>query len=136
MDVRRDKIGRLNRVICWSFNSTLGYPLAFVFRFLLHIELPRNVGVVRLPHPYGVVVNPGATIGKNVTIYQGVTIGGKRLGKNAGVPFIEDDVILFPNSVVVGRVHVGKGAVVAPCSVVISDVPANDVVSGNPARTL
>ena len=102
----------------------------------LSIELPVLKHPVRMMHPYNITVNAKAKIGKNVEIYQGVTIGDKSSGARAGVPTIEDDVCLYPNSVIVGAITIAKGAVIGPGAVVFHDVPAHVVMVGNPARRL
>jgi serine O-acetyltransferase len=89
-----------------------------------------------MPHPYQIVVNPSATLNKNITIYQGVTIGSKREGNKSGAPIIENDVVIFPNAVVIGRVTIGAGAIIGPNAVVVNDVPPGITVVGNPARPI
>lgn len=51
-----------------------------------------------------------------------------------GYPTIGDNVIIFPNSVVVGRITIGSNVIIGAGSVVINDVPDNCVVAGNPAK--
>ena len=135
-DVRNDPLGAVNRFLCWVFRRGRPRALKRLVSLFFHVELPDKDHLVRLPHPHGVVVNGGVTLGRNVTLYQGVTLGSKRYGRNTGAPVLRDDVCVFPNAVVVGRVTVGAGAVIGPCSVVIEDVPPGAVVAGNPARVL
>lgn len=69
-------------------------------------------------------------IGKNVSIHQGVTIGRVFAGKNAGVPTIGDNVVIFAGAKLLGRINIGDNAVV------IKDVPANCIVAGAPAKVI
>ena len=87
---------------------------------------------LKLLHGVGIVINADTAIGANVTIMQGVTIGGTQ----RGIPIIEDDVIVCANATVLGNVRLGQGAVVGAGAVVLKDVPANCNVAGNPARLL
>lgn len=79
-------------------------------------------GHPRLPHNlYGIMIAPGARIGKNVRIFQQVTIGtGKTVDD---VPTIEDDVFIFPGAKIIGKVTIGKGAKIGANAVVVTDVP-------------
>ena len=134
--VRSDPLSKLNRLIVWM--CTAGRPRIFqkIVQILFHIELPPLKHAVRMAHPYCIVVNPKVRIGENVTLFQGVTIGGKREGRRAGVPTIENDVVIYANAVVVGEITVGAGAQVGPGAVVFEDVPAGCTVVGNPAKLL
>jgi serine O-acetyltransferase len=82
----------------------------------------------------GVVVHARARIGRNVTISQGVTIGGRN--RSMDVPVIEDDVFLAPGSKILGPITVGTGSVVGANAVVVHDVPPRSIVAGVPARVL
>lgn len=93
-----------------------------------------------ITHGWGLVVAPGTTIGRNVTLFHGVTLGtrdriddtGERT--NLGVPTIDDEVWIGPGACVLGPVHVGRGARIGAGAIVITDVPAGAVVVAGPAR--
>lgn len=89
-----------------------------------------------LAHPTGVAFGVGTVIGDNVSFAGGVTCAARYAIENVPneFPIIEDDVTLGAHSVLVGRVRIGKGALVGANSVVLSDVPAGAVVMGVPAR--
>lgn len=92
-------------------------------------------------HLVGVVISRAARIGKNCTIYQNVTIGSRDFatgdGKNQEMyPEIGDNVTIYAGAVIVGPVKVGDNAVIGANAVVISDVPANAVAVGVPARII
>jgi serine O-acetyltransferase len=71
-----------------------------------------------------------------VTVFQGATIGNRRLDRRAGSPIIQDDVCIFLNAVIVGNTIVDAGATVGPGAVVVDDVPPGATVVGNPARVI
>lgn len=108
-DVRNDPIGPLNSFINWVFTGSKPRVLRRLVGLFFHIELPKLAHPVRMAHPFGIVVNGGATLGRNVTIFQHVTIGSKRSGRNAGVATVGDDVVIYPNAVVVGGIAIGGG---------------------------
>lgn len=87
-------------------------------------------GPPNLHHPLGIVVGMGAVIGRNVTIYQGVTIGGSRSGK---YPKIGDNVTVYANATIVGGAVIGDNAVIGANTLVVGDVPANAVVKASPS---
>nr|WP_239585956.1 hypothetical protein [Bacillus mesophilus] len=89
---------------------------------------------LKIAHSVGIVIGAGTSVGKNLSIYQNVTIGSKidRNGK-AQYPIIGDNVTLYPGCVVIGNITIGDDAVVAPNAVVIKDVPSKTVAMGIPA---
>lgn len=84
------------------------------------------------PHPIGITIAKGTKIGKICTIFQNVTIGCW----NSKTPTIGNNVIIYPNSIIIGDVKIGDNAVIGAGSVVTKDVEANSVVAGNPAKII
>lgn len=87
-------------------------------------------------HPYGITINPNASIGKNCNIHKGVTIGQENRGKRKGAPTLGDCVWIGINSTIVGNITIGDDVLIAPNSYVNCDVPSHSVVLGNPCRII
>ncbi len=87
-----------------------------------------------IDHGSGVVIGETAEIGDNVTIYQGVTLGGT--GKETGKrhPTVGDNVVIGAGSLLLGSITVGDNVQVGAGSVVVQNVPSNTTVVGNPGR--
>ncbi len=83
-------------------------------------------------HFGGVVISPYATLGSNVNIAQGVTIGSTSTGLRQGAPTIGDKVWVGANAIIVGKVTIGSEALIGPGAYVYFDVPSRGVVLGNP----
>ncbi len=106
-------------------------------RFLTQIEIHPGAVIgdgFFIDHGAGVVIGETCEIGDNVTIYQGVTLGGT--GKETGKrhPTIEDGVIIGTGAKVLGSITVGHDAKIGAGSVVVQPVPPNTTVVGNPGR--
>lgn len=91
-----------------------------------------------LPHPTAIVIGDGVAVGRDVTLYQSVTLGGRLPGDWAcgNYPTISEGCTLFAGVVVAGRVHIGKNCIIGANAVVISDIPDNAVAVGAPARVV
>jgi serine O-acetyltransferase len=108
------------------------------------MDLPWNLEAgpgLAIDHGWGLVVNAKARLGRNVTLYHGVTLGQRdRVGSDGGrvteYPVIEDEVWIGPHAVIVGGVRVGRGSRIAAGAFVTENVPPHSVVGGNPARVL
>lgn len=89
-----------------------------------------------IDHGTGVVIGETAVIGDDVTIYQGVTLGGT--GKDTGKrhPTIEDDVVVGAGAKVLGPFTVGRGSKVGAGAIVLKEVPPECTVVGNPGRVV
>ncbi|RDD61375.1 serine O-acetyltransferase [Ferruginivarius sediminum] len=91
---------------------------------------------VFIDHATGVVVGETATIGNNVSLLHGVTLGGT--GKESGDrhPKVGDDVLIGAGAVVLGAIQVGEGSRIGAGSVVLHAVPPHVTVAGVPARVV
>lgn len=99
-------------------------------------DIPVNCqigGGLLLPHPNGVVIHPGATIGPNCLIFQQVTIGA---GGKPGFPRIGGHVDIGAGAKVLGGVTIGDHARIGANAVVTSDIPARATAVGIPARVI
>lgn len=116
----------------------------FLFRWLLR-RYSRKTGIqigwhtrigegLVLVHCGDIAVNNEAVIGKNCTLYHGVTIGMEFRGKRKGNPTIGNNVWIGSNACVVGNITIGDDVLIAPLSFVNFDVPSHSIVIGNPAK--
>ena len=87
-----------------------------------------------IDHGAGVVVGETAEIGDEVTLYQGVTLGGTGFRRGKRHPTLGDDVVVGSGAKLLGPITVGDGAKIGANSVVIHDVPENSTVVGNPGH--
>jgi serine O-acetyltransferase len=108
-------------------------------RYGCYISRRAKIGPrLRLPHPVGIVIGDGVVIGNGCTIYQHVTLGGRRLGdwQHGRYPVVGDGVVLFAGAVIAGSIVIGDHSTVGANAVVLDDIPADSIAVGNPARAL
>ena len=89
-----------------------------------------------IDHATGVVIGETAVVGDDVTLYQGVTLGGTSLHKGKRHPTLEDGVIVGSGAQVLGPLTVGAGARIGANAVVLTDVPKGVTMVGIPARMI
>jgi serine O-acetyltransferase len=87
-----------------------------------------------IDHGMGVVIGQTAEIGNDVTLYQGVTLGGTGFATGKRHPTVQDNVTIGSGAKLLGPITVGHGSKVGANSVVIHDVPPNSTVVGNPGH--
>ena len=122
----------------WRRNMRLPAQLvAQTGRFITGIEIHPAAVIgegLFIDHGAGVVIGETAEIGENVTMYQGVTLGGT--GKEGGKrhPTVGDNVVIGAGSLLLGSITLGDNVKVGAGSVVVNNVPANSTVVGNPGR--
>src|SRR5206468_932358 len=87
-----------------------------------------------IDHGSGVVIGETAQIGEDVTLYQGVTLGGTGFATGKRHPTVEDNVTIGSGAKLLGPITIGHGAKIGANSVVIHDVPPNSTVVGNPGH--
>src|SRR3954463_3803156 len=111
--------------------------LANATRVLTGVEIHPAAAIGRalfIDHGAGVVIGETAEIGDRVTLYQGVTLGGTGFQRGKRHPTVGDEVTIGSGAKLLGPIAVGRGAKVGANSVVVSDVPANSTVVGNPGH--
>ncbi|HVA15514.1 MAG TPA: serine O-acetyltransferase [Stellaceae bacterium] len=108
-------------------------------RNLTGIEIHPGAKIGRrffIDHGVGVVIGETAEIGDDVTLYQGVTLGGTSLNRGKRHPTLEDDVIVGAGAKILGAFTIGRGARVGANAVVLQEVPAGVSVAGIPAKPI
>ncbi|MGA7831889.1 MAG: serine O-acetyltransferase [Terracidiphilus sp.] len=111
--------------------------LSQVARFYTGVDIHPGALLGRrlfIDHATGVVIGETAIVGSDVTMYQGVTLGGTGKGHGKRHPTVCDGVFIGNNANVLGNVTVGENSRVGAGSVVLSDVPPNSTVVGVPAH--
>ncbi len=145
---------RLEVILCYpGFHAILLHRLAHFFyrkgyyvvarvlsqlsRFLTQIEIHPGAAIgegLFIDHGAGVVIGETAEIGNNVTIYQGVTLGGTGKEKGKRHPTIGNNVVISAGAKVLGSFKVGDNVRIGAGSVVLKQVPDNCTVVGVPGR--
>jgi serine O-acetyltransferase len=117
----------------------VGRFISHVNRFLTGIEIHPAARLgpgLFIDHGMGVVIGETTEIGENVTIYQGVTLGGTSLERKKRHPTIGDNVVIGAGAKILGPFTVGDNSKVGSASVVVNEVPPNSVVVGVPGRVI
>ncbi|WP_438280556.1 serine O-acetyltransferase [Pseudomonas alabamensis] len=108
-------------------------------RWLTGIEIHPGAKVGRrffIDHGMGIVIGETAEIGDDVTLYQGVTLGGTSWNKGKRHPTLEDGVVVGAGAKVLGPFTVGAGAKIGSNAVVTKEVPAGATAVGIPGRII
>ncbi len=131
----------LYRLSHWLYTKGRIYPAWFLTRLNIaftgaEIEFNAKIGPgLFIAHPVGVVIGRGALIGKNATIFQGVSLVVKswRPDEIQSFPAIGDGCYLFANSMVIGGVSIGNRCVISAGSAVRDNMPDGALATGSPA---
>ena len=110
-----------------------------ISRFFTGIEIHPGAKIGRkffIDHGMGIVIGETCEIGNNVTIFQGVTLGGTGKEKGKRHPTIEDNVLIATGAKVLGSITVGENSKIGAGSVVLKEVPANSTVVGIPGKVV
>lgn len=111
--------------------------LMAVVRWATGVEIHPSATIGRglfIDHGMGVVIGETAVIGKNVTIFQGVTLGGTGKQRGKRHPTIGDNVVIGAGAKVLGNITIGNDSMIGANAVVIRDVPEHSTVVGVPGR--
>lgn len=128
------------RVAHWFYKRRFFFIarlISTIARFLTAIDIHPGAKIgegVFIDHGIGVVIGETAEIGNNVTIYQGVTLGGTGKDKGKRHPTIGNNVVVSSGAKVLGPFRVGDNSKIGAGSVVLKEVPPNCTVVGVPGR--
>ena len=132
----------LYRISHWFWTHRLkliGRLISHFGRFITGIEIHPGATIGRrffIDHGMGVVIGETSTIGDNVTLYQGVTLGGKSWKKEKRHPDLEDHVVIGAGTKIIGPCVIGSHTRVGANSVVVKNVPPHSTVVGVPGRII
>jgi serine O-acetyltransferase len=113
--------------------------LSQVARFWTGIEIHPAAQLGRrlfIDHGMGVVIGETAVVGEDVTLYQGVTLGGTGKEKGKRHPTLENKVVVGSGAKILGNILIGEAAQIGASSVVLKSVPKGATVVGVPGRVL
>jgi serine O-acetyltransferase len=117
----------------------LGRWVSQVARALTGVEIHPGAVVGRgffIDHGMGIVIGETTEIGRNCSLYQGVTLGGVTFRKGKRHPTLEDNVVVGAGAKILGDIVIGAGSRIGANAVVVKDVPADSVVVGVPGQVL
>lgn len=129
------------RLICYFRNRN-----NLIFCEILSKRLQRKYGVflpveasfddtLILRHPTGIVIGTGVKIGRDVIIFQNVTIGRSDTNINS-YPKIGNNTVIYVGAVIIGDISIGENCIIGANSVVTHDIPDNSIAVGAPARVV
>ncbi|WP_077615904.1 serine O-acetyltransferase [Caenibacillus caldisaponilyticus] len=131
-----------HRIAHWFYKKKryfIARVISQISRFFTGIEIHPGAKIGRrffIDHGMGVVIGETCEIGDDVTIYQGVTLGGTGKEKGKRHPTIGNNVLISSGAKVLGSITIGDNSKVGAGSVVLEDVPPNSTVVGIPGRVV
>ena len=136
-------LATINHRIAHFLYKRKGYFLARLIsqfsRFLTGIEIHPGATIGKnffIDHGMGVVIGETTRIGDNVTLYQGVTLGGTGKNELTRHPILEDGVIVGAGAKVLGNIRIASGSKIGAGAIVIKDTMENSTAVGQPARII
>ncbi|MEB6214232.1 serine O-acetyltransferase [Mammaliicoccus sciuri] len=124
----------------WFFKKKMYFiarSISQIARFFTGVEIHPGATIGKrlfIDHGMGIVIGETCRIGNNVTIYQGVTLGGTGKKRGKRHPDIGDNVLIAAGAKVLGNIEVGNNVNIGANSVVLKDVPDYSTVVGIPGR--
>jgi serine O-acetyltransferase len=131
-----------HRVAHWFFKRKFFFiarSISQISRFFTGIEIHPGAKIGRrffIDHGMGVVIGETCEIGNDVTLYQGVTLGGTGKEKGKRHPTLQDGVLVATGAKVLGSITIGAHSKIGAGSVVLKEVPPNATVVGIPGKVV
>ena len=128
------------RIHHWLWKHGWLFParaLSQFARWISGVEIHPGATIGRrffIDHGMGVVIGETAEVGDDVTLYQGVTLGGTTLNKGKRHPTVRDRVVIGGGAKILGNITIGENCRIGAGSVVLRDVPADSTVVGVPGH--
>jgi serine O-acetyltransferase len=129
-----------HRITHWFYKHKVPFfprAISQISRFYTGIEIHPGAEIGRklfIDHGMGVVIGETAIIGNEVTLYQGVTLGGTGKERGKRHPTIGNNVVISAGAKVLGSITIGNNVIIGAGAVVINDVPDDCTVVGVPGR--
>ncbi|WP_040953146.1 serine O-acetyltransferase [Gorillibacterium massiliense] len=130
------------RIAHWFYRHhrySIARSISQFSRFMTGIEIHPGARIgerLFIDHGMGIVIGETCEIGNDVVLFQGVTLGGTGKEKGKRHPTVGNNVVVGSGAKVLGSFRVGDGARIGANAVVLSEVPSNSTVVGNPGRVV
>lgn len=127
----REHCSKLNNILLYYHRMRLNH-----YQTITGLQLESHIDFgIKLYHLGWIIINGGGRIGKNLVIYPGVTIG-QTAGNKDNVPTIGDNVCIYQNAMICGKIKIGNNVTILANSVVTHDIPDNTIIGGIPAKVI
>lgn len=130
---------RINHALWNCHLKTFARFISTLVRWFTGIEIHPGAKIGRrffIDHGMGIVIGETTVIGDDVTLYQGVVLGGTSWSKGKRHPTLDDNVVVGAHAVVLGPITIGQRSKIGAGSVVIHNVPAHSSVVGIPGKVV
>lgn len=142
LDPSADAIYLLRSYLVWSQNNShrlrrILNRKALIKRYGIYISKNASIDIgLKLPHPNGIIFGDYVRLGKNSTVYQQVTFGGKNKGdaRKKNYPNSGNGCIFFAGAKILGNINIADGTVVGANSVLLTDSVQYGIYAGVPAK--
>ncbi|MBI5049734.1 MAG: cysteine--tRNA ligase [Nitrospirae bacterium] len=128
---------RINHFLWRTGIPAVPRVLSHIVRFLTGIEIHPGAKIGAgffIDHGMGVVIGETSEIGRNVTLYQGVTLGGTGKERGKRHPTLGNNVVVGTGAKILGAITIGDNVKIGANSVVLKSIPDNSIVVGVPGR--
>jgi len=130
---------RISNRLWHKGNRTGARMLNYFSRFLTGADIHPGAEIGKdffIDHATGVVIGETCIVGENVSLFQGVTLGGVSTSKGKRHPTIKNNVVVGANATILGNITINENVKIGAGSVVVKDVPPDSTVVGVPGKVV